>query len=114
MSLSALENILSSATSDSGGFSGPFSNLTQLLQLVDVAKELTALKDVDFTSPAGIEEVVSTAISVSKRLAALSDTTVDDELIATIAAEIRQPEVIAFIAYLVRRFKNGKPLTALG
>jgi hypothetical protein len=94
------------ATGD--GLSGPFTNLAQLLQLVDVFKELVALKDVDFKTPEGLELVVSTVISVAKRLAALSDSTFDDELVAKIAAEIRQPEVVAFAAYILRRITDGK------
>lgn len=108
--MSSLSDISSGleALSNGAGFSGPFSNLAQLLQLVDVFKELVALKEVDLRTPEGLEVAVSTIISVSKRLAALSDTTADDELIAKIAAEIRQPEVVAFAAYILRRITDGR------
>lgn len=82
------------------------NRISQVLELLSILNELQQIPNVDFSSPAGIEQLLAIGFNVAARAASLSDTTVDDEWVAKIRQELQQPEVVAFVAYLVRRVKQ--------
>lgn len=78
-----------------------------LLDALSIVRELSQLAEVGapIDSTAGLEERLEILLNAAARAASLSGTNEDDQWVARIRAELMVPEVLGFVAYLIRRAK---------
>jgi len=83
--------------------------LTQLLEAMAIVQELSQLGDLTspVDQPIGLEQRLEIILSAGARAAELTGTPVDDQWVARARAELMQPEVIAFAAYVLRRSQRA-------
>lgn len=81
--------------------------LTQVLEALAIAQQLSRLGELTspLDQPIGLEERLEIILTAAARAAELSGTPVDDQWVARIRAELMVPEVIGFVAYVLRRTK---------
>lgn len=81
--------------------------ITQMLEAIAIVKDLAAIGDL--TTPVdqsiGLEQRLEILLTAAARAAELTGTPADDQWVAKVRAELMVPEVIAAIAYLLRRTK---------
>jgi hypothetical protein len=98
-----------SASADQGAelrLSG--GRLATLLDTIALVRELSALADVvePVSTPEGLEQRLNILLSVAAKSAEITQSQTDDAWIAKVRAELMEPEVLGFIAYLLRRSGN--------
>lgn len=81
--------------------------LTQMLESLAIVQQLSQLGDLTspIDQPIGLEQRLEIVLTAAARAAELTAGTSDDQVVARVRAELMQPEVIAFAAYLLRRTK---------
>lgn len=81
--------------------------LTQMLEALAIVQQLSQLGDLTspIDQPIGLEQRLEIVLTAAARAAELTAGTSDDQVVARVRAELMQPEVIAFAAYLLRRTK---------
>jgi len=82
--------------------------LATLLDTIALVRELSALADIvePISTPEGLEQRLNILLSVAAKSAEITQSQTDDVWLAKLRAELMQPEVLAFAAYLLRRAGN--------
>lgn len=82
-------------------------HITQVLEAIAIVKELATLGDLTtpVDQPIGLEQRLEILLTAAARAAELTGTPTDDQWVAKVRAELMVPEVIAAIAYVMRRTK---------
>lgn len=83
--------------------------LANTLTALEIARGLSEMADVTapIDSPEGLEARLRILFTAARKAAELTGTVVDDSWVAKVEAEIMPPEVIAAIAYLMRRMQRS-------
>lgn len=81
--------------------------ITQMLEALAIVQQLSRLGELTspIDQPIGLEERLEILLTAAARAAELTGTPADDQWVARARAELMQPEVLAFAAYMLRRTK---------